>query len=97
MTSMRAIVDASAAAFDVTPAEVLGAGRNRSVVLARQTAMLLARRHTRASLLRIGMLLRRDHTTVLHGARAMAAHIATDEDLAETVAQVERNLNLGDA
>ena len=71
---------------------VLGVTRQADAVLARHVAMALAQRCLAYSLPRIGRLLARDHTTVLHGVRRIARMAADDaafaarlDRLAETI------------
>jgi chromosomal replication initiation ATPase DnaA len=76
------IVTACAAEFGTTREQILGESREAPVVMARFAAMTLGRRLLGYSLPRIGRLLRRDHTTVLHGIRRIARMAAADTDLA---------------
>jgi chromosomal replication initiator protein len=66
------VVDLVAAEFTVPRDLVLGVTRQADAVLARHAAMALAQRCLAYSLPRIGRLLSRDHTTVLHGVRRIA-------------------------
>jgi len=52
--------------------------RQRSLVIARQLAMVLASTNTRSSLSEIGRRLRRDHTTVIHGIRSHQRRAQSD-------------------
>ena len=60
--------------------------RRRAVARPRQIAMFLARETTGQSLPRIGRHFCRDHTTVLHAMRRIAAMLASDAALASQVA-----------
>lgn len=53
--------------------EIRSRSRRRDLVDTRQAAALAARRETAASLPQIGRILNRDHSTVLHGLRQLAA------------------------
>lgn len=94
MTSMRDVLDAVAAEFDVPAAALRGGRKTQPLAWARQAAMFLARRHTGASSVRIGQLLRRDHSTVLHGVRATEARIGADPDVAQAILRVEQRLGV---
>jgi chromosomal replication initiation ATPase DnaA len=64
----RRIIEAAAAHFNVTVADVLGPSRLRRLVEARHVAMWLLREMRGFSLPRIAKYLHRgDHTTALHG------------------------------
>ena len=67
--------------------------RNRSVAFPRQVCMYLARRHTRYSLEEIGGYFGgRDHTTVLHGVRAITKLVEAKPEIAQQVAAIESRL-----
>lgn len=68
--------------FGVTLEDLLSERRQAPIAEARQAAMALAQRCLSYSLPKIGRLLRRDHTTVLHGIRCMARRCAADPDFA---------------
>lgn len=81
------IIRAVAHASGLTRAEVMGRCRHKSVVSARQAGMWIAQRGTRRSLPEIGRAFGgRDHTTVLHGVRKVAARLAEgDEGFGELI------------
>lgn len=82
------LVQAAAEEFGVAAPEIYGPRRTAEIALARQVVMHLAvARHGR-SLPQTGRSLGRDHTTILHGVRAMAARIAEDPALAARVERV---------
>jgi chromosomal replication initiator protein len=87
-----AIVKRVAEAFDVTEKALLGPSRLRSVMVPRQVAMVLVRELCGLSLPRIGSVFGRDHTTVLHALRKVAADTANDERLAGVVRQLRAEL-----
>ena len=95
MISMGDVLAAVAAEFAVPVEAIRGRRKTQQVAWARQAAMWVARRHTAASLPRIGQLLRRDHSTVLHGVRATEARIATDPDVAQAMLRVQQRLGVG--
>jgi hypothetical protein len=76
------VASAVAAEFGVTLEDLLGERRHAPIAEARQVAMALGQRCCGYSLPRIGRLLRRDHTTVLHGIRTVARRCAEDPDFA---------------
>lgn len=60
--------------FDVLPAELRGKSRTQKIVFARQFVSYWACRRTSLSLPQIGKLMGgKDHTTILHGAKAYVA------------------------
>jgi chromosomal replication initiator protein len=65
--------------FGVTPAELRSSRRTRTVALARNIVMHLARKHTNLSSTEVGRLMGKDHTTVLLACQKMAAKLRDDE------------------
>jgi chromosomal replication initiator protein len=61
------ILSETAAYFSLTRADLIGKSRSRPLTNARHVAMYLVRECTGLSLLKIGELFERDHTTVMHG------------------------------
>ncbi len=86
--SIRRLVAAVAAEFDVSERAILSPRRDPAFVLPRQVVMHLAVTQLLKSLPIIGRCLHRDHTTVLHGSRNIARRIAAEPDLAARVARV---------
>jgi len=76
------VLDVVCAEFVVPRDLVLGIARQADVALARHVAMALGQRCLGYSLPRIGRLLNRDHTTVLHGTRRVARLAQEDADFA---------------
>lgn len=80
-------------AFDVTPEDLVSAARNRRIVRARQVAMLLARRHTGATLPAIGERFGgRNHTTVMYACRTADERIQSDPATRAVVQDLEERL-----
>jgi chromosomal replication initiator protein len=90
------IVEAVAAHFDVTSAELRGRGRSKEIVGPRQVAMHLMREETNASLLEIGQELGgRDHTTVMHGIDKIEQQLQTDTALRAQMMAIREALYTG--
>lgn len=84
---IRAIQQATAAAFNVTRADLLGARRSHPITDARQLAMYLVRKHTGASYPMIGHYFGpaggppKNHTTALVACRKVARQLKSDARL----------------
>jgi chromosomal replication initiator protein len=77
-TSVEAVQQAACAHFGLTLEELLSRSRAERVLWPRQAAMYLCKELTTQSLPTIGRAFgSRDHTTVLHACKRVAAHIAT--------------------
>ena len=82
----QSIIDCVVKHFAVSPDELKGKGRDKSIVVPRQVAMYLIREETNASLEQIGQLLGgRDHTTVMHGWDKMSTAVQDDHQLRNDV------------
>jgi Bacterial dnaA protein helix-turn-helix len=86
--TVRLVVAATAAHFGIAAEDLLSDRRTQPLCRRRQIAMYVAHRTTGRSLVFIGHKLGgRDHTTILHGVRAVRALIEAGE--VETIAAVD--------
>ena len=97
MTVIEIIIRTVCREAGITRAQLLGDRRWKVIVHARQVVMWLAHRYTSLSLVRIGHLLKRDHTTVLHAVRKIERlqaghddHLAYPEHGRQLLALAER-------
>lgn len=75
--------------------DLLGDRKLKGVVVPRQVAMFLARRHTNLSFPDLGRAFGgRDHSTIQHACRKIGAAVEQDPDLAEHVRALEQALGL---
>lgn len=79
--TLDSIIDFACRNFELSPAELASKSRKRQVVLARNLACYLARKHTSMSLEQIGSRLGRRHSTVLKAITNVEREIATDTPL----------------
>jgi len=89
---IEAIIKRVSAAFGISQKELRGPSRLRPFLLPRQVAMYLARELAGLSFPRIAAAFGRDHTTVLHACRKIAAELRTDAVLAGRVRQLRGEL-----
>jgi chromosomal replication initiator protein len=68
-----AIMQLTAEYFGLEPADLVSKSRSRPLTTARHVAMYLLRELTGLSLIKIGELFERDHTTALHGIKKIEA------------------------
>ena len=82
--------------FDI-PVDLLRAKtRQQEIVLARQTAMFLAKELTNSSLKTIGLHFGgRDHSTVIHACQAIEEFLKTDSGFKQNIDQIRRKIDLG--
>jgi len=91
--TIHEIINAVTAYFDVKLTDLLSKRRQKSIALPRQVGMWLARKYTRYSLDEIGGYFGgRDHTTVMHGVKAINRKCAACPVLAQDVARLEQLL-----
>jgi chromosomal replication initiator protein len=91
--TLEAIQDAAAAAFNLSRERLLARDRSPKVALARQIAMYLARELTDVSLPEIGRGFGRDHSTVIHAHKRIAAEVAAGGPSAAAVDRLRRDLD----
>jgi len=81
--------------FDVPVAKLAGKTRKRSIVIARQLSMYLAKNLTNKSLKAIGETFGgRDHSTVIYSCKAVQDLLDTDMIFKDTVADLEKKIRL---
>ena len=96
--SVDSIVSAVAKFFNIKVQDMKGPRRTRQLVVPRQVAMFLARRHTGLSLPEIGKHFGgRDHTTVMHAVRKIDGQIKTDDAFRRKVDMVRKTTGLPDS
>ena len=89
------VLEATASYHQLSLDDLLGKGRSKKVVHARQIAMYLAREETSASLPQIGEALGgRNHSTVLHGYQKIADSVAADDVLRKELSAIRQQLHL---
>ena len=93
--SVESIQGGVARFFNVKVSDIKGPRRTRQVVMPRQIAMFLARRHTGQSLPEIGRRFGgRDHSTVIHAVRKVTRQLDTDPAYRKKVELVARTIGL---
>lgn len=90
---LAGILQLVAAELDLLPELIRGVSRQRELVHARWLVMTLAQRCLGYSLPRIGRLMQRDHTSVLHGIRSLAALARADATLAARIEALAARLS----
>ncbi len=84
--TMQDIVSATAEHFALSPEEMRSKGRRHELVVARQVAMYLIRELTTHSYPEIGQYFSgRDHSTVMYAVQKVSAHLAADNEVAQSV------------
>jgi chromosomal replication initiator protein len=93
--SVDDVLDATASQFGVTTTELLARDRRPAVAQARKVAIYLARELTGKSLPEIGRRLGgRDHSTILAAVRSLSGDIERDDELAQAVHKLKRELQV---
>ena len=91
--TIQQIIDAVTKYYNVKTADLQSRRKHKSIAFPRQVCMYLARRHTRYSLEEIGGYFGgRDHTTVLHAVKTITADVASDQEVANQLTQLESQL-----
>ena len=85
-------LEKTAAFYNLSPEDILGKGKTKSIAAARQMATYLMRKLTTLTLEEIGGALNRDHSTILHSIRKIEESVNTDADLSDTVRDITANI-----
>ncbi|OGP18873.1 MAG: chromosomal replication initiation protein DnaA [Deltaproteobacteria bacterium GWA2_57_13] len=81
--------------FSIKIGDLKAKRRTRNVVLPRQVAMYLCRKHTSTSFPAIGERFGgRDHSTVIHASKSIEKRIKEDPTMQATIEKLEKTLNL---
>jgi chromosomal replication initiator protein len=81
--------------FHIKIGDLKAKRRTKNVVLPRQVAMYLCRKHTEVSFPTIGDKFGgRDHSTVIHASKNIEQKIKADPSMQSTIEMLERNLNI---
>lgn len=93
--SLDDVVDMVCRSFHLTPAQLSSRSRRQELVVARNTAFFLLRKHTGMTLEEIGGRFNRRHSTVLKGITALEREMSRQSPLgrqiAHTVSLIEKN------
>ena len=96
--SLEDVVELICRSFDLTPAQLCSKSRRQNLVLARNTAFFLLRKHTDLTLEQIGERFNRKHSTVIKGItaveREMSRHSSLGGQIEHTVSLIERSAML---
>lgn len=87
------IIDVVAEHFEINVSEIYSDKRDNRIVIPRQIAMYLSRKHTDCSTLELENVFKRDHSTVLHGIKAIENKITNDPEIAAKVDVLTKKLN----
>jgi chromosomal replication initiator protein len=81
--------------FNLKIGDLKAKRRTQNIVLPRQMAMYLCRKHTETSFPTIGDKFGgRDHSTVIHASKTIERKIKEDPHMLNTIEKLERNLNI---
>ena len=76
---------------DAAPADITGTGRHARLVMARQAAMYVCRRHLGLSYPELGRAFGgRDHSTVIHAVKKIGKMLESNKDVQRLVARLEK-------
>ena len=85
------ILAEAARCCDAAPADITGTGRHARLVMARQAAMYVCRRHLGLSYPELGRAFGgRDHSTVIHAVKKIGKMLESNKDVQRLVARLEK-------
>lgn len=90
--TLEAILNCASDFFGISLTELTGRNRSAKIALPRQIVMYVMREEVGASLPQIGLILSRDHTTVMHGIERVASEMEREAGLVQTVSAFRNRL-----
>ena len=88
------IIEVVAEHFNIQASDILSKKRNSEVVVPRQIVMYLCREMTETPLTSVAKLLgKKDHTTIIHGHKKVAADMETNPSMKATVDTIIKKIN----
>jgi chromosomal replication initiator protein len=91
--SAKQIVERTARHFQVTIEDILGAKRDKDIVVPRQVAMYILRSELHLSFPKIARELgRKDHTTAIHSVEKIERELQLDNDIRDAVSEIKEYL-----
>jgi chromosomal replication initiator protein len=91
----KVVIERTAAYFDLSTADIIGARRDKEIVVPRQIAMYLMRQDLSMSFPKIGGSVGgRDHTTAMHSVRKIEQDVERDEMLRNDVQAIRERLQV---
>ncbi len=91
--NMERIQKVVCAAYNLDVSVLLNKGRKKEIALPRQVLMYLAKKLTDLSFPAIGEMLKRNHTTVMHGCKAIEEMMEKDSEFKAFVENLERTIS----
>lgn len=92
LITLNRILEAVARFYGVPEKDVKGKGRTKDIVIPRQVTMYIMREETDRSLVDIGEVLGRDHSTVMHGIDKVVEEIERNADRRQEVLTIREML-----
>lgn len=93
-TTPKMVVERVAAYYDLPVSDILGAKRDKEIVVPRQVAMYVMHEELGLSYPKIGAAVGgRDHTTAMHSVRKIEKQIESDENMRSDVGLIRERLN----
>lgn len=87
------VIERVAAYYDLQPADILGAKRDKEIVVPRQVSMYLMRHEMDLSFPKIAAAVGgRDHTTAMHSVQKIEKQIESDDNLRSDIAAIRERL-----
>jgi len=92
---MQEVLEEVSRYYSVSVADMLGASRIREILVPRQIAMFLGKKHLRLSYVRLGEIFsNRDHTTVMNAVSKIEDKLQNDPQLLREMRSLERELGV---
>jgi chromosomal replication initiator protein len=95
--TLQDILEGVSRYYSVSVSDMIGQSRVREILMPRQIAMFMSKKHLRMSYVRIGEnFSHRDHTTVMHAVEKIETKMNDDTQLMREVRAIEKELELSE-
>ncbi len=79
--------------FEISVSDLKSKSRTKPLVVARQSAMFMIKKHLDKSLVEIGRAFGKDHTTVINSLRRIESQLGKDSDLKKDIDEIEMRIH----
>ncbi len=90
--TVELIIEEVGRTYGVIAEDIRSSKRKKEISLARQISMLIIREITQLSMVEIGEVFNRDHSTVVYAVKAVEANVKRDPHMRATVEDIIKNI-----
>lgn len=92
MTDKESVIKLICEHFSFSLEQILKQDRRREIVFARNCLIYFLFKYTKMSKVAISLLLKRNHTSIIHSLKALQDLIDTEEKVSDTIVEIRKKL-----